>query len=63
MWKRMQDYSKISGSCSAGAAGMLYMDWTAKSLLVAALDSARMKTETTAISCTRIRQISLKSVD
>lgn len=47
----------VSRSCSAGAAGMLYMDWTAKSLLVAALDSVRMKTETTAISCTRIRQI------
>lgn len=57
MWKRMQDYSKISGSCSAGAAGMLYMDWTAKSLRGMALDSVRMKTETTAISCTRIRQI------
>ena len=57
MWKKMQDCSKISGSCSAGAAGMLYMDWTAKSLRGMALDSVRMKTETTAISCTRIRQI------
>lgn len=44
-------------------AGMLYMDWTAKSLQGMALDSVRMKTETTAISCTRIRQILLKSVD
>ena len=63
MWKKMQDCSKISGSCLAGAAGMLYMDWTAKSLQGMALDSVRMKTETTAISCTRIRQILLKSVD